>query len=117
MITATLAFDGSGCLRRVRLSGHAGFALRGTDVVCAAASVLVRTFARTVEGRGDIDHHGSAPTLGEFCLELGQWNRDENAWLAGVADGLTTGLADLASESPGFMQLLIEHISEEKHGT
>lgn len=112
MVQAFLAFDSSGCLRRVRLTGHAGFSIKGSDVVCAAASVLVRTFVRTLEAH-DGRVHGAVPSdPGDFRLDLPAGSRAD-AWLTGVTDSLVVGLADLAEEYPGFCALTIEQYSEE----
>lgn len=36
---------------RLDVEGHAGFAAMGTDVVCAAGSILFHTLARTLKAR------------------------------------------------------------------
>lgn len=41
MISAEFTKSGDGKIRKVKISGHAGFSEKGQDIVCAAASALV----------------------------------------------------------------------------
>jgi uncharacterized protein YsxB (DUF464 family) len=43
MITILLMRTPSGFLRRITATGHAGFADKGLDIICAAVSVIVQT--------------------------------------------------------------------------
>jgi uncharacterized protein YsxB (DUF464 family) len=82
------------------VSGHAGSAPHGEDLVCAAVSALVETwrlgFERVVAGHG-----GAAVDEGraEFWWDAG--SREASA----VADTMMAGLADLAESFPRFVQV------------
>jgi len=46
----TLTVEGTGAIiQRLTVSGHAGFAESGRDIVCAAASILIATCANALE--------------------------------------------------------------------
>ena len=49
MIKASFYYDQAGSLRAFDFSGHAGFADRGSDIVCAAVSAIGQTVIGTIE--------------------------------------------------------------------
>ncbi len=102
MIEVTIRLDDSGVLSGIRATGHSGAAARGHDVVCASASVLLRTLGRVVEARRGIDVKGSADSRGEFFLEIGSVEDTEYCWLRGVTAFVVAGLADLETEYPEY---------------
>jgi uncharacterized protein YsxB (DUF464 family) len=56
MINVSIGRDASGFIRQFRVKGHAGYARRGQDIVCAAASTVAYTAAGALEelvGIGD----------------------------------------------------------------
>ena len=69
MIQADLVLDEAGLLSSCRVSGHAGAGKRGSDIVCAAVSVLTRTIVRVLSGRKGITIRGNAPDRGNFSME------------------------------------------------
>lgn len=50
MIELTIFRNSDGVIHGFRVSGHAGFAKKGKDVVCAAASVLAINTVNSIEG-------------------------------------------------------------------
>jgi uncharacterized protein YsxB (DUF464 family) len=54
MTTLTVEWEGAK-IRRLTVSGHAGFAQSGRDVVCAAASVLITTGVNALESVAGIE--------------------------------------------------------------
>ena len=79
---------------RLEVKGHAGYAERGKDIVCAAVSVLVFTFIEVNKDK----------------VELDTFNNDEiTANLKGAdTEYLTTGLKFVENEYPGYVQLNID---------
>lgn len=59
MISITIEKSG-GQYRRVSCVGHAGFAESGTDIVCAAASVLVINTLNAIEALTDTAFEGTS---------------------------------------------------------
>ena len=49
MTTVALWQNEQGCVTRLRASGHAGYAEAGSDIVCAAVSVLMTTCVNALE--------------------------------------------------------------------
>jgi uncharacterized protein YsxB (DUF464 family) len=107
MILAELGLDGSGLLRSCRVQGHAGAGKRGSDVVCAAVSVLTRTFILILSGRKDIIIRGSIPDRGDFNVEV-ECKPEGREFLAGAGAFLTEGLLSVQAEFPDYCKVIIE---------
>lgn len=54
---------------RCRASGHAGFAEKGSDIVCAALTVLLRTAMRFLCGDAQIQFESSVPPRSDSGAE------------------------------------------------
>ncbi len=100
MITVTVQLDSSGLLAVIQAAGHSGAGVRGQDIVCASASILLRTLARTLESKDGVVLTGSADMRGEFFLELHVHGSVLSHWLRGVTAFILTGLKDLEAEYP-----------------
>lgn len=112
MICARVVLDGRGTLKSFFAEGHAGAALRGYDLVCAAFSVLARTAYRALEALPGTELRGEAARPGDMSFEVLR-PAAEAERAAGVADFLLTGLGDLAREYPDAVALTIERDLEE----
>jgi uncharacterized protein YsxB (DUF464 family) len=108
LVTVTLALDAGGCLAGFTADGHAA-GLPGANVACAALTVLLRTAARTVAGAG-LAAGGGAEGPGSLRLDVGPVAPGRCEWLRGVTDALLRGLADVASEAPGEIDLRIVRV-------
>jgi uncharacterized protein YsxB (DUF464 family) len=118
VIRCVLRLGEDGCLRGLRASGHAGSGARGEDLVCAAATALLRTASRLLYQRAGLSVSGGAPAPGEMSLEVdGVWGGEPGLWLRGVTDFLITGLQDLQSEHPRRLEIVIFGKGNESHGT
>ncbi len=105
MIDITLCLDNSGCLSSVNASGHSGSAVKGHDIVCSAASVLLRTVSRTLEVEPSIKVTGKIEEEGKLYLELSLLDVSGRSWLQGVSAFTVMGLKDLALEYPSFCRI------------
>jgi len=86
----------------ITVSGHAGFAPRGHDIVCAAASALVLSAAHgiaahckspaTVKDDGDGDYHLHIP-------------RGGNASAQAVLESAVSGLRAISRSYPGSLRI------------
>ena len=83
---------------KIEISGHAGYAEKGNDIVCAAVTALAGTLERCIQERGE----GS-------CA----WDSGETAFHAEGTETLrphfetvVTGLRMLAEEFPEYVKLL-----------
>ena len=105
MIDVTLWLDLSGCLFRIDASGHSGSAEAGKDIICAAASTLLRTVSRTLEMEPSISIEGSAEEKGELHFSISLLEGYEKDWLRGVSAFTVVGLKDLALEYPDYCRI------------
>ena len=101
-----MVLDSSGLLKSCQVSGHAGADKYGSDIVCAAVSVLTRTIIRVLAGRKDITIRG-IPEQGDFWLEA-EYNTEGREFLAGAGAFLIEGLLSVSTEFPDFCKLTIE---------
>ena len=106
MIEIEAVLDEDGALRSCRASGHAGAAPRGTDIVCAAVSVLMRTAVRALSGKKGITIRYEAPEPGFLLLEA-DYTAEGKDFLCAAGVFLTEGLASVAEEYPQNCRLTI----------
>jgi uncharacterized protein YsxB (DUF464 family) len=107
MIQADVVLDGAGLLRSCRVQGHAGAGKRGSDIVCAAVSVLTRTVIRVLSNRKDITIRGSIPGEGNFSMEA-EHSPEGREFLAGAGAFLIEGLLSVSAEFPDYCKVNIE---------
>lgn len=100
MIELTLCLKDDGRLVSCSASGHAGYAEAGADIVCAAASILLRTAAESLSRTGRVEV--SAPSRGVFGFVVDE-GMGEAAAFAGLF--LQCGLSGLAREYPEYVLL------------
>jgi uncharacterized protein YsxB (DUF464 family) len=98
--------DEAGILRVCKATGHAGAGKTGTDIVCAAVSVLMRTAIRVLSGKKGITIRGDAPNPGLVWLEA-DYTVEGRDFLSATGEFLITGLASVAEEFPGNCRLTI----------
>jgi hypothetical protein len=114
VIRLSLRLRADGCLAGFAASGHAGAGPKGRDPVCAAVTVLLRTAARLLAERPELQAGGGSPAEGVMRLELQPPPAGSREWVLGVTDTLLTGLRDLDREFPGRLKL---DVGEEGNGT
>ena len=107
MIQAELVLDGAGLLGSCRVQGHAGAGKQGSDIVCAAVSVLARTLVRLLADRKDIIIRGSIPGRGDFFVEV-EYSPEGREFLAAAGAFLIEGLLSVAEEFPDNCKVNIE---------
>ena len=106
MIEIEAVLDDSGVLRACKASGHAGAGKAGTDIVCAAVSVLMRTACCVLDGREGITVRSGAPEPGQMWLEADYEASGRNfLYAAGVF--LIEGLRSVAQEYPQNCKLSV----------
>ena len=107
MIQAELVLDEAGLLMSCRVQGHAGAAERGSDIVCAAVSVLTRTIVKVLSGRKDITIRGDIPEQGDFYLET-EYTPEGREFLAATGAFLIEGLLSVSREFPDNCKVNME---------
>ena len=106
MITATVTRDHTALLRSLAVQGHAEHGPPGSDVVCAAVSVLTRTAAAVLSGKPAITAELLAPARGELYLDI-TCRREGEPYLSVVQDFLLEGLGSVAAEYPECLRLIM----------
>lgn len=103
-IEAVVEYDGT--LRACKASGHAGAGKAGSDIVCAAVSVLMRTALSALSGRDGITVHGGAPEKGQVWLEV-DYEEAGKGFLYASGVFLLEGLRSVTQEYPKNCKLSI----------
>ncbi len=105
MLRILLAVSRDRLLRRFEATGHTG-ADPGRNIVCAAATILLRTAGRECMAHG-LAAQGSADAPGEMAMVLTGGTAQDD-WLRGVTDLLVRGMSDLEREFPDQIALRVE---------
>jgi uncharacterized protein len=113
MITAAAVVDARLCLVKLDVDGHAGFAESGSDIVCSAVSVLVRTAGRILLSQLQEHCEYEFDGEGSFRLIVLKTTEGKRDWMRGITEFLLNGLSDLEKDYPAFVKLEII-IDEEK---
>lgn len=108
MIKIRIRLDRNGCIALLSARGHAGGALKGSNVICAGATTLIRTIARFLEVEDGIDIRGNAAKPGILNLKIRNYSLDKSERIKGITDFLLFGLKDLEKEYPGEFTISIE---------
>ena len=106
MIEIEAVLDGDGVLRSCRAGGHAGAGPTGTDIVCAAVSVLMRAAVSSLLEREGITLRYDEPKKGFLNLEA-DYTAEGKDFLFAVGVFLVEGIASVAEEYPQNCKLTI----------
>jgi len=106
MIEIEAVLETDGTLRACKVQGHSGAGKSGTDIVCAAVSVLMRTAFSVLSERKGITLEGGAPEKGQMWLEAG-YETEGKDFLHTVGVFLIEGLSSVAREFPKNCKLNI----------
>jgi uncharacterized protein YsxB (DUF464 family) len=117
VIQIEFAVDGQ-CLS-CNITGHANAARAGSDIVCAAVSVLVRTAELTLRGKEGLDLQVRAAKRGDFFLEASIANEsvhtngsaENRIFLKAVGEYLQNGLSSVAAEFPNNCSIRIKTLA------
>ncbi len=105
MTTVTFLRDARG-LCGIRVSGHAGYAPAGEDIVCAAASVLITTCANALETVADICPEVSQkPAMIQVSLPGGLSPASEHDAQI-ILRTAEQGFLDIAAQYPSYLQII-----------
>ena len=109
MIAIEAVLDEGGVLQSCKAVGHAGAGRTGTDIVCAAVSVLMRTAVRSLDGRKGITIRWEAPEPGFLSLEA-DYTAEGRDFLFAAGVFLVEGLSSVAEEYPEHCSFKINRI-------
>ena len=107
MISVLLERSKNGLLSSCKAEGHAGYATKGSDIVCSAVTVLLRTVLRILENTDGIeietDMHERCYLF--FSIKVTQSNPELELGLKYAGKFLETGILSVVQEYPDFVEL------------
>ncbi|HCM26253.1 MAG: hypothetical protein A2Z99_05310 [Treponema sp. GWB1_62_6] len=116
MIVVDVVLDDAGLLRSCVVQGHAGAGPRGSDVVCAAVSILARTALRTLSVTEGVTVRGGAPERGAFGMEV-DCDRSAAVRLSATTDFLMEGFRSVAEDHPDHCTIRIRKERRQDNGS
>lgn len=90
----------NGSLVSVEASGHAGFASQGSDIVCAAVTILLRTAVSVLSSKNDIQIQVNFPERGFLAYTVTGYTKSSEPLLLFAAEFLQKGIESLVCEFP-----------------
>ena len=106
MVEIDASFDDAGLLRSCKVRGHANAGPPGSDVVCAAVSILTGTAFRIFHEQEGIELQGGAPERGVFWMETSYYGAGRD-FLKGAGAFLTEGLKSVSELYPEYCTMRI----------
>ncbi len=107
MISAALLRDAAG-FTGCRISGHSGYGEAGSDIVCAAVSVLGCTCVNALESVCGVVPVILGNEEGLLSFDLPGMTEEEDAKAQILMGALRQGLSDLAETYPKYVKLTIK---------
>jgi uncharacterized protein YsxB (DUF464 family) len=108
LITVAVIRGRRGNLVSAAASGHAGKGKRGTDIVCSAATVLLRTTVSVLAGSLDPAIEVKTAGRGSLAFRVTAFKETDIPVLKYAADFLLEGLASLQREYPEAIEMRID---------
>lgn len=108
MITVTLLENSRGIYKGFVCKGHAGYAERGSDIVCAAVSVLVMNTINAIETyTEDVIHVENDEKEG---LIMVHFSSDLSSDAALLMDAMVLGLSGVGDQYKDYIRIFIEEV-------
>jgi uncharacterized protein YsxB (DUF464 family) len=108
LIKIEAVLDENGTLRACKANGHAKAGKAGTDIVCAAVSVLMMAALNTLSGREGVTLRAGAPEEGQLWLEADYNEAKGRDFLFAAGEFLINGLKSVAQEYPKNCRLKLK---------
>lgn len=87
-------------LKEIEIIGHAEYAPKGKDIVCASVSILVQNFIQSIQTlTNDVISYGMQPGAVHIYFE----NLSDNAQI--LKDSFILGLQSIADAYPSYIQI------------
>ena len=107
MIFATL-YRKDGRYTGFEARGHSGYAETGSDIVCAAVSVLGCTCVNSLEALLGVRARIGANREGLLTFDLPSMTEDQEQGAQLLMGALAQGLSDVQEEYPGYVKFEIK---------
>ena len=102
MTVVTLSYGRNGVIKKCQANGHAGFSKKGSDIVCSAITILIRTAMQVLSHNENVLIVSDASARGSlsFTVEAKSENLETETQLKCIGDFLRTGFLALTKEFP-----------------
>ncbi len=108
MILAQVDLSADLVVKNITLTGHAGFSLKGSDIVCAGVTVLLRTFVSLLKAEPSVVVNWKRESEGDVEFSVDSVAAHSDRYL-GWCWFFLRGLEDLAKEFPQHVKLNYGH--------
>jgi uncharacterized protein len=108
MVHVDIQLDSDNTIVTVSAEGHASQNAGGTSLVCAAATVLIRTTAAVCASAPGLKVDGKAPSEGYLRFSVGKTIGVPTGYLEGITAFLIRGLRDLERDNPDEVSLSVQ---------
>jgi len=108
MIKISLVCKKDGQLRSCTASGHAGYAAKGSDIVCAGVTSLLRTVLSLLESDAGVSLTSDSSEPGSLAFQVQNCDRASEALLIHCGDFLRCGVKLVADEYPDYVSLRVQ---------
>ena len=109
MIQVLLVRSQNGSLQSCTAEGHAGFAKKGYDIVCASVTSLLRTVALVLENKPTVELDEKTFGRGSLAISVKKHSGDDESLLQYSFDFLNVGLSQLQKDYPDCVELRVEN--------
>lgn len=99
-----------GVLLSCKAEGHAGYAKRGSDIVCSAVTVLLKTTLQIISELLGVKLEADASERGKLSFKILSFDSDSERELKYAGDFLVTGLSSISEEYPENLELVINSL-------
>ena len=100
MTQVLLVCGADGCLVSCKATGHASFAKKGQDIVCAAVSVVLRTVMELLEQTEGVVLQADTSTRGLLDFRVASSDTSASVRLKCVADFIRIAFSSLVRDYP-----------------
>ena len=100
MVRVAVVTNGSGIIRQVTATGHAGSVAKGSNIVCSAVTILLRTTVRLFEKTDGVVMSRKAQERGSLEFSISGIHGGIDQYVRALGDFLIGGLQDLQDEFP-----------------
>ena len=105
MTAVTLVRSKTGEFKAFFADGHADFAAKGSDIVCSAVTILLRTALQLLSDTDGITIRADVAKAGRLSVEVTDAAPELEQRLICIADFLRTGISALKSDYPQHVSL------------
>ena len=107
MTLVTFSYGKDGVIKECKANGHAGFSKKGSDIVCAAVTILFRTAIQVISQIEGVGCKADISSRGNLAFRVDLNNRKQAAVirLCCAMDFLRVGIESLTREYPENVQM------------